>query len=175
MRDTRAGPCLQFLHRSSGVIFYVGKDVLTTFALLDVDQSSVFTPPQVVCRSLGMPPLTPPLGVDLTDWRLAAPCPPAWGRFCGLQIRQKRCEHLSFDGYCAGFLQGAFSVLVQAQKIFVEDRPPFPEYLLPTVLTYRIETLSKTRSLAVARAALSRAVALTVKSMHVPVMKLHAD
>jgi len=55
-------------------------------------------------------------------------------------------------GYCAGFLEGAFSVLVQAQKICVEDKSPSPEYLLSTVLTYRMKHCRKLVAIAVARA-----------------------
>jgi hypothetical protein len=47
------------------------------------------------------------------------------------------------NDYCAGFLEGALSVLVQAQKICAKDKHTSPEYLLSTILTYRTETKSQ--------------------------------
>jgi hypothetical protein len=47
---------------------------------LDVNQSSVFIPPQVVCRSLGMPP-NAPLGSKPHIPEVGGPLYSTWGRF----------------------------------------------------------------------------------------------
>jgi hypothetical protein len=47
------------------------------------------------------------------------------------------------DGYCQGFLEGAFLVLVGARSICDKEKQASPDFLPSTVLTYRIETKSR--------------------------------
>jgi hypothetical protein len=48
----------------------------------------------------------------------------------------------NIDGFCRGFLEGALALLVRARTICVKDKNTSPDFLLSTVLTYRIETKS---------------------------------
>ena len=62
------------------------------------------------------------------------------------------------SGYCQGFLEGVFTVLVRARTICVKDKNASPEFLLSTVLTYRTETKSQDNDAAsVMESALKRA------------------